>query len=477
MHELLVLGISHKTAPVGVRERLALTDGQTERLLHELIALDDVHEAAAVSTCNRAEAYLVVGDPVRAESELLTRFAELSRIRPIELAGLVYSPRNCDAARHLYRVVSGLDSMIIGEYEIQGQVRRSYEHARRLGTTGPLLSRLFEAALRTGKRVRSETRIAERRTSVASVAVDLAAGVVGALEDRDVVIVGAGETAELTAQALVARGVQTLFVSNRHADRAASLAERFGGRVGSLDALPDQLRAADIVVTSTASPHPVIERDALEDVMRRRRAEGDDRPLVLIDIAVPRDVDPDCAAVEGVAVYDMDDLQAVVARNLADRGEEAERATGIVEEEILRFARWMGQLDVTPTIADLRGRANQIVDAVVAENAGRWESASADDLVRAERLARTVVQRLLHEPTVRLKHRDGDAHGQIELLRELFGLDDPDAHAADVETRRAHAGARAAAGGGMVGGAGTSRPAGSVPDNVRPLAERRAQRS
>lgn len=480
MNELLVLGLSHKTAPVAVRERLVTSERQTEQILGRLVARDAVHEAAMVSTCNRTEIYLVVSDAVQAESDVLGMVAANSRIRPTELAGLVYTPRNCDAARHLYRVVSGLDSMVLGEYEIQGQVKRAYDTALRLGSTGPLLNRLFKAALRTGKRVRTETGISERRTSVSSVAVELAAGTVGDLEHRNAMIIGAGETAELTAQAFATRGVRTLFVSNRHAARARSLAERFGGHVGRLDDLPEQLATADIVVSSTGSPHAVLGPEALAEVMTGRRADGNERPLVLIDIAVPRDIDPECAAIDGVTLLDIDDLQSTVAQNLAGRVDEVEGAERIVEEEIHRFARWMGQLEVTPTITDLRTRAAGIVDTVLDENTGRWESASAADLARIERVAQTVVQRLLHEPTVRLKQaRDrDDSHGHVELLRELFGLDEtvipvPEAAAATMgsPTHPAH----------VVSPGGAWRPetssAGTANGNVLPLAPRRARPS
>ena len=441
MNELLVVGLSHKTAPVAVRERLSVTDAQVERMVARLATSEHVHEAAVLSTCNRTEFYLVVGDPVRAESELLAAIAATSGIRLTELATHVYAPRNCNAARHLYRVASGLDSMILGEYEVQGQVKRAYETALRVGTTGPLLNRLFKAALRTGKRVRSETTLSARRTSVASVAVDLAAAQVGALQDASVVIIGAGDTAELTAQAFAAQGVDTLFVSNRHADRARSLADRFGGRVGTLDDLPAQLADADVVISSTASPHPVFGADELRQVMEGRADAGDRRPLVLVDIAVPRDIDPECAGVPGVALYDIDDLQAVVARNLEGRGAEAAVAEEIVEEEIHKFARWMGQMEITPTIVDLRARATDIVEQVLAENEDAWESASEADRRRIERATRTVVQRLLHEPTVRLKKaRDrDDAHGHVEVLRELFGLDDADVDVAVELPAPAHA--------------------------------------
>lgn len=479
MNELLVLGLSHKTAPVAIRERLVASERQAEQILAQLITRDAVHEAAIVSTCNRTEVYLVVSDAVQAESDVLAMVAGNSRIRPTELASLVYTPRNCDAARHLYRVASGLDSMVLGEYEIQGQVKRSYDTALRLGSTGPLLNRLFKAALRTGKRVRTETRIAERRTSVSSVAVELAAETVGDLQHRNAMIIGAGETAELTAQAFATQGVRTLFVSNRHADRARSLAERFGGQVGRLDDLPEQLAAADIVVSSTGSPHPVLGPEALAEVMAGRRTDGNDRPLVLIDIAVPRDIDPECAAIEGVTLLDIDDLQSTVTLNLAGRVDEVEGAERIVEEEIHRFARWMGQLEVTPTIADLRTRAAGIVGMVLGENTGRWESASAADLERIERVAQTVVQRLLHEPTVRLKQaRDrDDSHGHVVLLRELFGLDEVVAPASEAAaaaighpTHPAHA----------VPPGGAWRPEASkssAAGNVLPLTPRRARPS
>jgi glutamyl-tRNA reductase len=418
MTELLVLGVSHNTAPVALRERLALTERAGERFLEELVAQDPITEAVAISTCNRTEIYLVTSDPVRAEAELLGKLARGAGIRPTELAAVVYSPRNCDAARQLYRVTAGLDSMITGEAEVQGQVKRAYESALAAGTTGPLTNRLFGAALQAGKRVRSETGIGRERVSISTVAVDLARDVVGDLSARSVVIIGAGETAELTARALADQGVRTVFVANRHADRARSLAEQFGGEVGSLDSLPARMEEADIVVSSTASPHPIVEADDLAVVMRARGG----RPLVLIDIAVPRDIEHACGQLEGVRVYDMDDLQAAVARNLRVRDAERARAEAVVEEEIQRFARWLAQLDVMPTITSLREHGAGIVDQVLAENAGRWESASPRDIARIEAVARAVMQRLLHEPTIRMKE---SGHGRQQVLRELFGLDDP----------------------------------------------------
>jgi glutamyl-tRNA reductase len=419
MSELLALGISHKTAAVALRERLAFSEGEAEEFMRAARATAEVREAVAISTCNRTEVYLVVGDPVRAESDVLGLLARRAEIRPTELAEAIYSPRNCDAARQLYRVTAGLESMIVGEAEIQGQVRRAHEAAMRAECTGPLTNRLFAAALSTGKRVRSETEIGSSRVSVPSVAVDLALSVLGGLEDRAVVILGAGETSELTARALAEQGAGTIFVANRHADRALSLARRFGGSVVGLDKLPDQLVRADIVLSSTASPHSIVGRDELELVMRER----DGRALLLIDIAVPRDVDPACAELEGVSLYDIDDLQAVIARNLSTRAEELPRALEIVEEEIHRFARWLGQLDSLPTVSALRAHGDAIVEQVLRENSGRWEAASPRDLARVEAIARAIVSRLLHEPTIRLRGLGEErSHASLQLVRELFAL-------------------------------------------------------
>jgi glutamyl-tRNA reductase len=424
--ELLALGISHKTAPVALRERLAFSESQSVEFAQQIAESSEVHEAVVISTCNRTEIYLVVGGAggtlVKAESDVLGLLARRASIRPTELAQEIYSPRNCEAARQLYRVTAGLESMILGEAEIQGQVKRAYEAAMKAGTTGPLSNRLFAAALTTGKRVRSETGIGSSRVSVPSVAVDLAQDVLGSLAERRVMLLGAGETSELTAQALAHQGVGTIFVANRHADRALSLAQRFGGSVVGLDKLPEQLLEADIVVSSTSSPHPIVGSEELALVMAQRSG----RPLLLIDIAVPRDIDARCGDIDGVTLYDIDDLQAVVQRNLGARREIVPQAEEIVEEEIHRFARWLGQAETLPTVSALREHGNRIVEQILAENAGRWESASERDLMRVEAVARAVLGRLLHEPTIRLRSFSAErGHPNLQLVRELFGLDTP----------------------------------------------------
>jgi glutamyl-tRNA reductase len=432
MSELLALGVSHKTAPLDLRERLSLTEGRAVGALRELTEAPGIHEAAAISTCNRTELYLIVSDPVEAESTALSVLTRQAETRPTELLGHLYSLRATDAARHLMRVTAGLDSMILGEAEIQGQVKRAYELALVEGGTGPILNRLFRAALTAGGRAREETGISQKGLSIPSVAVELAQRSLGDLSERRVLMVGAGDTAELVARALVARGVHTVFVANRHYDRAIGLAQRFDGSAVRIEELPEQLAAADIVVSATNSPHHIVERDDLAQVMDGR--EG--RPLLAIDIAVPRDIAPDCREIAGVSVYDIDDVQQIVERNASGREAEARGAELIIESELDRFERWLAALEVMPTIAALRERGDEVVRRVMAENENRWEGLSEADRERVEAMAKAIASRLLHEPTLRMRRSAGeeDAYQYVSALKELFGLDVETEPEVDVES-------------------------------------------
>jgi glutamyl-tRNA reductase len=421
MSELLAIGVSHKTAPVEVRERLALTEGRATEFLRDLRGAAEVQEAVAISTCNRTELYLVVGDPVEAESTVLSMLARQAGIRPTALAGAIYSHRNCDAARHLYRVTSGLESMIVGEAEIQGQIKRAYDTALERETVGPLANHLFKAALETGKRVRTETAIGERQLSLPGVGVSLAKEVLGGdLAGREVIIIGTGETSELAARALADSGCRTVFVATRRRDRAVSLAKRFGGDSMSFDELPQALERADVVVSATSSPHLLIEARELAEVLDDRQ----ERPMLMIDLAVPRDIDAACSDIGGVTLFDIDDLEAVIARNRRVRQGEARKAEGIIEEEIQSFAQWLGSLEVLPTLAALRTSAQEIATQVVRENDGKWETASPRDRERVDAIARAIVNRILHHPTARMKElRDDRVHARMALVRDLFDLD------------------------------------------------------
>jgi glutamyl-tRNA reductase len=421
MSELLALGISHKTAPVELRERVALPEGRAASVLRELVSTEHTHEAVALSTCNRTELYLAVDDDVEAETNALGILARQADIRPTELVSHLYSLRSHAAAHHLFRVTAGLDAMIVGETEIQGQVKRAYELALVERTTSAIMNRLFREALAAGKRIRTETSIGSGNVSVSSVAVRLARETLGDLSGRRVVIVGAGETGELTAKALVEAGVTSVFVANRHYDRAIGLAQRFGGTAVRFDDLPSELEHADIVVSSTNSPHHIVELPELEAVMRSRQQ----LPLLLIDIAVPRDIDPKVGEIEGVVLRDIDDIQRVIERNLSGRETEARRAEALIDHELERFTRWLETLEVLPTITALQARGEEIVRQVLAENKGRWEELTDADRERIELLATTIAKRLLQQPILHLKaHSDEHVtYAYVQALRELFGLE------------------------------------------------------
>ena len=421
MGAILALGLSHKITPVDIRERVSLTEGQVVSVLDRLTASDDIQEAVALSTCNRTELYLVTGRPVGAEGEALNALAEHAELSPTELADHLYVLHEIDVARHLFQVAAGLDSMIVGEAEIQGQVKRAYELALVEGTTGMISNRLFRDALAAGKKARTETGISKIKRSVSSVAVELAGELLGDLSKQRVLVIGAGKTGKLTARALVNRGVDTIYVANRHYGRARYLAQRFGGSALSLDKLPDELLQADIVVSGTSSPHKIVDHEELAILM----GERSDKPLLIIDTAVPRDIDPAVRSLPGVHLYDMDDLQHLVEHRAPDDRVETLRAETVIEGEMKSFERWLNGLEVLPTITSLRETAQDLVERILADNRSKWEGLTDSDHERLGQMTQALVNRLLHEPTVRLRQAvdDGMGHVYSEAVRELFGLD------------------------------------------------------
>ena len=421
MPELLALGLSHKTAPLELREQLALTEGRAAGVMTELTGSGAVAEATVLSTCNRTEIYLFAGDPVEAESVTLATLSRRAGTRPTELTPRLYSLRSREAARHLFRVTAGLDSMIVGEAEIQGQVRRAHELALVEGASGPVLGRLFHGAISAGGRARNETGIAEKGVSISSVSVESARRALGDLSRRRGLVIGAGETAAQVAGALGRHGTETVYIANRHFDRARDLAGEFGGEAVRMDRLPAQLESADLVISATNSPHHLIDSEVLEPVMKSRR----DRPILLIDLAVPRDIEPGVRDIKGVSVSDIEDLQMVIERNAGSREAEATRAARILETELDHFERWLASLEVEPTVIALREAADEIARRVLAENESRWSDLTGEDRERLETVASTIVSRLLHHPTVRLKQSAGsdDAYRKVNALKELFGLD------------------------------------------------------
>jgi glutamyl-tRNA reductase len=390
--KLLLVGTSHRLAPVEVRERVAL-DGEGEAALAR--RLGESGEAVCLSTCNRTELYLAASDADAAGERATVELADLGGIPRTELEPYLYRLEQDAAATHLFRVAGGLDSLVPGEGEIQGQVRSAYER----GAVGPLLDRLFRQALHTGKRVRTETAIGESPASVASAAAALAAQVFGDLAGRRILVIGAGKVGELAARNLVKRGAELSFVANRTVDRASTLAERFGGAPLPLESIERELVEADIVVSSTSARDQILSREQVESALPARKG----RPLLLVDLAVPRDLDPAIKDLHGCFLYDIDDLQGVVEESLSGRREEATRAEAIVAAEGERFREWLGSLEAVPAIASLRERAEAIRRGELAKAEPRLADLSERERHAVESLTSQIVNKLLHQPIMRLK--------------------------------------------------------------------------
>ncbi len=416
--KLALIGTSHKLAPVEVRERVAL-DGSGAAAVARSLG-DAGLEAVCLSTCNRTELYVVAPEGAEARKAAADALAGLA---DGDLGAHLYRLTDEAAALHLFRVAAGLDSMVPGEGEILGQVRAAYER----GACGPVLDRLFRGALHAGRKARAETAIGESPASVSAAAAALAQQVFGELDGRRILIVGAGKVGELAARNLRSRGAEVAFVANRTFDRAAELAERLGSEPLPLEDVGDELARADVVLSSTSAPGFVITRAQVEAGIAGRRGA----PLFLIDLAVPRDVEPSVAELEGCFLYDIDDLEAVVADSLAGRRREAERAETIVAAEAVRFRDWLASLDVVPAIASLREHAEAIRSAELAKAEGRLGGLSESERRTVESLTSQIVNKLLHAPIVRAKESAArEGVGYADALRHLFGLDEDgrDAH-------------------------------------------------
>jgi glutamyl-tRNA reductase len=415
---LVLVGVSHHRAPIEVRERVALSPRDAGELSDTLAA--EAGEAVCLSTCNRTELYLAHERAAEAESLARRTLESLAGPAAGELGGAVYRLRDEAAALHLFRVAAGLDSMVPGEGEILGQVRVAYES----GAPGPFLDRLFREALHVGKKARTETAIGESPASVSAAAAALAQQVFGELGGRRVLVIGAGKISELAARNLVSRGAEIAFVANRTSERAEELARRFGAQPLALERIGAELGSADVVVSSTGSPSLVVRREDVAAALPARRG----RPLFLIDLAVPRDLDPAIHELEGCFLYDIDDLESVVAESLSGRRREAERAEGIVAAGADRFRSWQASLDVVPAIASLRARAEEIRAAELARVDNRLSRLSDAERSAVEAVTAQIVNKLLHLPTVRMKQAAVTADGVLyaDAVRHLFGLGEDD---------------------------------------------------
>jgi glutamyl-tRNA reductase len=424
MH-IVVVGLNHKAAPVEIREKLAFTSHSLEKALQKFINDDGGGQGYAVegvilSTCNRTEIYALAKE-VDSGYEAIRRFmADFHQLPQEEFADYLYAYDDREAVAHLFAVASGIDSMIVGEPQILGQVRDAFEEAAAQRAAGGVLSALFRQAIHVGKRARTETGISQNAISVSYAAVELAKKIFGDLGSCQVLLIGAGEMGELTVENLVGNGVKGIIVANRTYQRAVGLAERFGGRAIGLDRIGQALWTADIVISSTESPHFIIKPEMVSEAMWMRR----NRPLFLIDIAVPRDIDPAVQRIENTYLYNIDDLQAVVEANIRERRKEVGKVKAIIHEEVAKFMAWFRSLEVVPTITDLKNYAEEIRRAELAKALRRLGDCSEREENIINALTMSIVNKLLHQPIVRLKKHANGHNGYLytEAIRELFGL-------------------------------------------------------
>jgi glutamyl-tRNA reductase len=418
---IVVVGLSHKTASVDIREKVAFLPTRMEQPLHELTALPDITEGVIVSTCNRVEIYVTTHDVAGGMSRIKRFLADYHNVSLEMLEPHLYSYHGEAAIRHVFRVASSLDSMVVGEPQILGQIKTSYGYAAEFKSSGIILNRFLHKAFSVAKRVRTETKIASSAVSVSFAAVELAKKIFGDLSDKTVMLVGAGEMCELAAKHFLNTGVRGVMVTNRTYERAEKLAEEFDGQPIVFEELFDHLHKADIILSSTGATHFIIGAKDVEEVIRRRKR----KPMFFIDIAVPRDIDPKVNDVENVYLYDMDDLQGVIATNLEQRGKEAEKAEQIIDQEIGQFFKWLSSLEVTPTIVALRTRFDEIRQAELARTLANWKDLPPDGQKRLESLTNAMMNKLLHTPTSLLKRsgQGGRTDLYVDALRQLFELE------------------------------------------------------
>jgi len=422
--ELFVVGISWRTAPVAVREKLAFRDEEIPGALRGMTGALPVAEALLVSTCNRVEVY-GVARPGQDPTGSVRRFlAEARELKPAAVADVLYDRRGADAVRHVFNVASSLDSLVLGEAQILGQLKAAYAMAGQAGTSGPVLGRCLERAFGVAKRVRTETSISRGAANVSSVAVELAARVFGDLAGKSVLVIGAGKMSTLAARHLYASGAQRIVVTNRSPEKAEALAAEIDGIARPWDQLEVLLVEADVVISSTGARAPILTKPLFKKVTKARRW----RPIMVVDIAVPRDADPAIADFDGLYLFDIDDLEKVVAQNLAERAKAAEHAGRIVEHEAGQFERWLRSQGVVPTIRALRERFAQVADSEVQKTLdalARREHTPAQQREAIQRLVQLVVNKLLHPPTIALREAPtpDEAALRAEVLCELFGLE------------------------------------------------------
>ncbi len=419
---IVLIGMNHKTAPLEIRERLSLSCGDDISHLSQIMDIPEIKEGLYLATCNRVEVLANAADSDSAVKRLRAFIFHHGNLSVEEMNKCLYLYLDHEAVRHLFRVASSIDSMVMGEPQILGQIKDAFRTAVDHNATGVILNKILHHAFRVAKRVRTETGIANNAVSVSFAAVELAKKIFGTLEGRNVLLIGAGEMSDLAAKHLVSRKVGKIFVANRTYARAVKMAEDFHGTPIEFDALPEKLHEVDIVITSTGAPGYVLTRPTVEGAIRRRK----NRLLFFIDIAVPRDIDPAVGEIDNVYLYNIDDLQEIVDSNLKSRKKEAAKAEAIIDEEVAKYLEWYSALEVVPTIVSLREKMEGIIKGEIAKSSSWMENLTVDEKQNIEIMANSIINKVLHYPIVGLKEesKDNSALPYIAAIRRLFGLDD-----------------------------------------------------
>lgn len=415
---ILVIGLNHKTAEVEVRERLAFNDSRLEEGLLKLHQLQGVREVVILSTCNRVEIYTEVEKPEETAAAIMTFLSEFHGIEKAAMERSLYTYMDTAAVRHVFRVASSLDSMVVGEPQILGQIKDAFDFSLRKKTTSMLLNRLMKKAISVAKRVRTETKISENAVSISFAAVELARKIFTDLSDMSFMLLGAGEMAELAAKHIMSFGIREIIVLNRTYDRGCELAAEFNGRAARFEDLLKEVAHTDIIICSTGAPSYVLRKEDMQKVMKERRQ----RPVFIIDISVPRNIDPEINSLDNVYLYDVDDLQGVVAANIQERNREAEKAEKIIEEEIEAFQRWVSSIDAIPAIVALREKAEAIKKDELERLIKRFPDLEEKEQKAIEHMASAIVNKLIHPPTIALKEDSEDKDMLIAAIKKLYGL-------------------------------------------------------
>jgi glutamyl-tRNA reductase len=421
MLDIVLLGINHNTAPIEVRECIAFTEDQSKSALHSLMRKTFIKEALLFSTCNRVEVLVVTDDSTRAVAETKNFIAEFNKIPLEQFESALYVHKGNEAVRHVFRVAASLDSMLVGEPQILGQIKAAYRTATEEKTSGVILNRLLHRTFFVAKKIRSETGIGDRAVSISYAAVELARKIFDVLEGKKVLLIGAGEMAELAVEHLIRCKVEQVWVANRTFENGVELATQFNGQAIRFEEIPESLKTVDIIISSTGATEYVIRADQVKGIIRKRK----NRPLFFIDIAVPRDIDPDINRLSNSYVYDIDDLKGIIDENIEDRHKEAIKGERIVDEAVIRFREWYESLDVVPTIIALRKKMTAIAEAELKKTL-QASMISEQEAKAVRRMAESLINKILHDPTRFLK-RNGmleDKSFYIDSVRKLFNLDE-----------------------------------------------------